>query len=50
MLWDAAKGKLLGNLTAHGDIIPTLAFSRDGTRLVTASYDKTAKVWDVPAN
>jgi WD40 repeat protein/serine/threonine protein kinase len=31
---------------AHSDIVMQAAFSSDGNRIVTASYDKTVKVWD----
>ena len=33
-------------LTGHTDLIRTLAFSPDGTAIVTASADRTARVWD----
>jgi eukaryotic-like serine/threonine-protein kinase len=31
---------------AHNDIVIQAAFSSDGSRIVTASFDKTVKVWD----
>src|SRR5262245_55361828 len=31
---------------AHSDSIESVAFSPDNSRVVTASYDKTARVWD----
>ena len=31
---------------AHDDLVFHAGFSRDGARIVTASYDKTARVWD----
>jgi WD40 repeat protein len=34
-------------LEGHKDFITTLAFSPDGSRLVTGSYDKTAIVWNM---
>jgi len=34
-------------LIGHGNAITSLAFSRDGKTLVSASYDHTAIVWDV---
>ena len=34
-------------LEGHTDFVRSLAFSADGTRLVTGSWDNTARVWDV---
>ncbi len=31
---------------AHQDVVADVAFSPDGTRILTASWDKTAKLWD----
>src|SRR5260370_836581 len=31
---------------AHGDVVAAVAWSSDGTRVATASRDKTARVWD----
>src|SRR5262249_43989684 len=33
-------------LGSHGDSVSSAAFSPDGSRIVTASGDKTARVWD----
>jgi WD40 repeat protein len=33
-------------LTGHGDSVTSAAFSPDGSRIVTASRDLTARVWD----
>ena len=33
--------------TAHGSEIMSVAFSPDGTKIVSGSYDKTIKVWDL---
>jgi WD40 repeat protein len=30
----------------HNDVVTQAAFSSDGSRIVTASFDKTVKVWD----
>jgi hypothetical protein len=49
------RGALLANLTAtrwplsvmsHENGVKTASFSPDGTRVVTASWDKTARIWD----
>ena len=38
---------LLGEKTnAHSDLIRSVAFSPDGTKIVSGSDDKTIKVWD----
>ena len=31
---------------AHSDRITSVAFSPDGTKIVSGAYDKTIKVWD----
>ena len=31
---------------AHSQLITSVAFSPDGTKIVSGSYDKTIKVWD----
>ena len=31
---------------AHSDTIWSVAFSPDGTKIVSGSHDKTIKVWD----
>ncbi len=42
----------LAALSGHGDRVYRAVFSPDGTRIVTASFDKTARIWDanVPAD
>ncbi len=47
---DCLAGKLeqLSEKTkAHSNIIMSVAFSPDGTKIVSGSYDKTIKVWDL---
>ena len=43
---DAATGALT-ELRGHTDAIYTLAFTRDGSRLLSASDDATARVWNL---
>jgi WD40 repeat protein len=37
---------MLRDLKGHGDKVNSAAFSPDGARMVTASFDGTAQVWD----
>jgi WD40 repeat protein/serine/threonine protein kinase len=55
-VWDAASGRELLTLKGHSSgtnsmafspAINSVAFSPDGQRIVTGSYDYTAKVWEV---
>ena len=40
--WQSTTGHRL----AHDNAVAALAFSPDGTKIVTASYDHTARLWD----
>lgn len=43
-LW-SPEGKLLGELLGHVGRITSLSFSRDGSRLLSASEDHSARLW-----
>ena len=46
-LWDASTRILQATLEGHTDIVKSLAFSPDGTLLVSGGADRPAILWDV---
>jgi WD40 repeat protein/serine/threonine protein kinase len=46
-LWDLATGRAGRSLPGHAGSIHALAFSPDGTRLVSAGADRKLRVWDL---
>src|SRR5436190_9695973 len=46
-LLDARSGAVVRTFEGHGNHVRSVAFSKSGDRLVTASYDRTAKLWEV---
>ena len=44
---EPATGRLVSTLRGHRDGITAVALSYDGTRALTASADRTVKMWDV---
>jgi WD40 repeat protein len=46
ILLDAETGRELRSLTGHGDY-EDMAFSPDGRRITTGSWDGMLKIWDV---
>jgi WD40 repeat protein len=45
-IWNAGSGALVSELKGHGDMVESVVFSSNGQRVLTASADKTAKIWD----
>lgn len=46
-LWNASSGEPLRKFSGHTDAVLSVQFSRDGRKLLTSSYDHTARLWDV---
>ena len=47
-VWDLGTGKLVQTLKGHTDEVWGVALFPDGRRAVSASWDKTIRIWDVP--
>ena len=45
-IWEVRTGRLLTTLEGHTDVVNRLAFSPDGSRIVTAGFDQTLRFWD----
>lgn len=45
-IWDAQSGREVMALRGHTDRLTAAFFSRDSSQVVTASVDRTAKIWD----
>lgn len=47
VLWDViSKEHNIHELSGHSELILSTAFSHDGSKIVSASIDKTIKIWD----
>jgi DNA-binding beta-propeller fold protein YncE len=45
-VWDANSGMALATMNGHDAHLEDCSFSPDGTRIISASLDKTLRVWD----
>ncbi len=46
-IWDPATGEKISGFAGHTDSVVSLAWSADGRRLLSGSYDYAARLWDV---
>lgn len=46
-LFTTKDWKLLSVLAGHDDVVASVAFRPDGSKLASASYDRTIRIWDV---
>ncbi len=46
-IWSAATGAQVRILDGHGQTVRSIAFSHDGKKILTASFDGTARLWDL---
>ncbi|KAF2094397.1 WD40 repeat-like protein [Rhizodiscina lignyota] len=46
-IWSVQTGQLLDRLSGHEGPVSTLAFTPDGSSLVSGSWDKTVRIWSI---
>ncbi len=46
-LVEVETGKTMATLRGHSDTVLSIAFSPDGSQMVTGSADRTARIWDI---
>jgi WD40 repeat protein/serine/threonine protein kinase len=49
-VWDLGTGQTFRSLTGHRKLVWGVAFSTDGKRLASGSWDQTVKVWDLTSS
>lgn len=45
-VWDAHTGRKLLTLKEHKSVIRSVAYTPDGKRIITGSWDNTVRIWD----
>lgn len=46
MIWDAGSGQILNTIDCHPDIVHSITFNRDGSRIATTCKDKKIRSID----
>ena len=46
-IWNSATGQQIASLRGHTDGVQSIAFSKDGTHLLSGSKDHTARLWNI---
>ena len=46
-MWDASTGVILRELNGHTNIVNSVAFSSNGTQIVSGSDDNSVRIWDI---
>jgi WD40 repeat protein len=49
-LFDARTGRKVSSFSGHTGVVSSLAFNKDGTKLLSAGRDGIARVWSVASN
>ena len=47
VIWDVRTGKLVAKWWGHSEIVTSLVFTPDSKRLLSGSWDRDVKQWDV---
>jgi WD40 repeat protein len=46
-VWDVRSRSHVSTLSGHQGAVPSVDYSSDGSRIATAGYDHSARLWDV---
>lgn len=46
-VWSLKTSRVIHTLVGHTSKVPAAAFTRDGEKAITGSYDRSLKIWSV---